>query len=409
MLVALVILLIFAAAAVAVGVVVYLVQAAVRSSIEQDVARHKADLAAHQASLLTRMRREIEAAAPSARSASAAPPASAGPAAVAGVNALRLKAAQQEEARLRSECEVRGAFSIDAEHVDAAAQAVQELEQVLKRARGPWTQTAVRWTRLILLRLRMLIDDWSSGSDIPSYLFALFAGVAIFCLMLLFGAMLDVPGSVTLAAAAVAGLIAFFSLAGFTATLSMTSAREDYDQLRAAEVHRQRAVAEGTARLQEAAARLSQFENLWQLREQYEAYRRQVEHLEAFFKNRRNQLLLRDWRHLRGIAFEQFLVEVFEALGFVVETTKASGDQGVDLIAMRDELRIAIQAKGYGGSVGNDSVQQAYTGMAFYRCNRCVVVTNSEFTRAAVEVADRVSCILIDRDRLPQLIAGQVF
>lgn len=88
-----------------------------------------------------------------------------------------------------------------------------------------------------------------------------------------------------------------------------------------------------------------------------------MEYLQGFFKNRRNQLLLRDWRHLRGLAFEQFLVEVFEALGYVVETTKASGDQSVDLIAVKDGIRIAIQAKGYDGNVGNDAVRQAYPGL----------------------------------------------
>ena len=96
-----------------------------------------------------------------------------------------------------------------------------------------------------------------------------------------------------------------------------------------------------------------------------------------------------EWRSLVSIDFENFLSDVFIGLGFEVQTTKASGDQGVDLVLTKSELRIAVQAKGYPHStVGNDAVMQVVAGMNHYRCARCVVVTNSTFTRAAVELGD---------------------
>ena len=87
--------------------------------------------------------------------------------------------------------------------------------------------------------------------------------------------------------------------------------------------------------------------------------------------------------------------------------TKSSGDQGVDLILTRGNDRIAIQVKGFVNSVGNGAVQQAHAGMAFYRCTRCAVVTNSEFTPAARELADRVGCQLIDCGGIEALITGR--
>lgn len=122
----------------------------------------------------------------------------------------------------------------------------------------------------------------------------------------------------------------------------------------------------------------------------------------------RYDLLATNWRDLRDVPFEDFLVRVFRSLGYQVRTTKRTGDQGVDLIATRGGRALAVQAKGYAGSVGNDAVQQAHTGMVFYRCDECAVITNSRFTRGARTLAARVRCVLIDGDQIPALINGRV-
>lgn len=120
-------------------------------------------------------------------------------------------------------------------------------------------------------------------------------------------------------------------------------------------------------------------------------------------------LLATDWRGLRDVPFEDFLVRVFRSLGYQVRTTKRTGDQGVDLILTRPGRRLAVQAKGYAGSVGNDAVQQAHTGTVFYGCTECAVITNSRFTRGAEELARRVGCVLVDEHGITALINGRVF
>jgi Restriction endonuclease len=120
------------------------------------------------------------------------------------------------------------------------------------------------------------------------------------------------------------------------------------------------------------------------------------------------QLIHTDWRGLRGVPFEGFLANVFRALGYQVETTKASGDQGVDLILTGKGKRIAVQAKGYEGNVSNHAVMEANSGMKYYKCDLCMVITNSSFTRAAVEHATGVNCLLVDGDHIPNLIEGRI-
>lgn len=128
----------------------------------------------------------------------------------------------------------------------------------------------------------------------------------------------------------------------------------------------------------------------------------------ASVQYQKDQLAQRNWRAMRGPDFEQFMREVFKTLGYQVQVTGASGDQGVDLIVTLHGRRIAIQLKGYLNSVGNSAVQEAYAGMTYYGCHACVVITNSVFTSSAKELAARVGCALIDEEIMPALIMGQV-
>jgi hypothetical protein len=127
------------------------------------------------------------------------------------------------------------------------------------------------------------------------------------------------------------------------------------------------------------------------------------------FQSRINYLRSVEWRNLQAVPFEEFLAEVFREWGYQVETTKVTGDQGVDLIVSRNGARTAVQAKGYiSSTVGNSAVQEAFTGMKIYKCQRCAVITNSTFTSSARQAATAVGCVLIDGEMLPSLIDGEM-
>ncbi len=115
-----------------------------------------------------------------------------------------------------------------------------------------------------------------------------------------------------------------------------------------------------------------------------------------------------NWRELRGVEFEQFLGSSLRALSFTVKGTNVTGDQGVDLLAVKGGIRLAIQAKGYAGAVGNDAVQQAFAGKKYYDFNCCAVITNSRFTPQARELARKLNCILVDGADLQQFLDGEI-
>jgi HJR/Mrr/RecB family endonuclease len=109
--------------------------------------------------------------------------------------------------------------------------------------------------------------------------------------------------------------------------------------------------------------------------------------------------------NMSGSDFEKLLYRLFEAMGYKVEWIGKSGDQGGDLIAVRDGERILIQAKCYRDwSTGNFAVQQVVGAMNHYNCNKTMVITTSHFTSEAITLAKDNKTELISKEQLQELL-----
>lgn len=108
---------------------------------------------------------------------------------------------------------------------------------------------------------------------------------------------------------------------------------------------------------------------------------------------------------LEGLEFEEYTKELLKKLGYKkVEVTKSSGDFGIDILAEKDFVSYAIQCKLYSSPLGNDSVQEAYSGKEYYGRDLAVVITNSTFTPAAKELAKKTNVLLWDREILEKML-----
>ena len=103
---------------------------------------------------------------------------------------------------------------------------------------------------------------------------------------------------------------------------------------------------------------------------------------------------------LTGVEFENFLCLLFEKDGYMCQKTKATGDQGIDIIATKEDSVVAIQAKRYSSAVGNHAIMEAVAGKNYYKADICMVITNNIFTSAAIELARANNVILWDRAEL---------
>lgn len=105
---------------------------------------------------------------------------------------------------------------------------------------------------------------------------------------------------------------------------------------------------------------------------------------------------------MTGVEFEKCIGDLFTRKGYSVSYTKATGDQGIDVIAEKDGYKLGIQAKRYTGSVGNAAVQEAVAGKQYYGLDKVMVITNSAFTQAAIDLANANDIVLWDREVLKE-------
>lgn len=109
--------------------------------------------------------------------------------------------------------------------------------------------------------------------------------------------------------------------------------------------------------------------------------------------------------NMDGHQFEHFCANVLMRNGFEnVSVTSGSGDQGIDIIAYKDDIKYGIQCKCYHSDIGNKAVQEVYAGKAYYNCHIGIVLTNRDFTRSAIELARNNGVILWNRTKLLQMI-----
>ncbi len=102
---------------------------------------------------------------------------------------------------------------------------------------------------------------------------------------------------------------------------------------------------------------------------------------------------------MTGEEFEDWLAILFRAAGWRVRHTRVTGDFGADLVlghGSEDEL--VVQAKRQARPVGIAAVQQAAAARMHYGTAQAMVITNTTFTPAAVELAASTGVILWDRD-----------
>ncbi|WP_233422723.1 restriction endonuclease [Pontibacillus halophilus] len=126
-------------------------------------------------------------------------------------------------------------------------------------------------------------------------------------------------------------------------------------------------------------------------------------------KKKRYQKKLRlsgigDIDKMDGNEFERYLAELFKAQGYNVKVTPGSGDYGADLLLKGEEGIIAIQAKRYSKPVGISAVQELAAAKAYYSAKAGWVVTNSRYTKPAMNLAVPNTIRLIEREELINMI-----
>lgn len=111
---------------------------------------------------------------------------------------------------------------------------------------------------------------------------------------------------------------------------------------------------------------------------------------------------------MSGLEFERYVAALLKRQGFAGIMLTERYDWGVDIIARKDGVRWGIQTKRSGGLVKVAAVRQVVAALNKYGCERAMVVTNSSFSRPAIEIARSNNCALVDRDRLTRWMSDML-
>ena len=111
---------------------------------------------------------------------------------------------------------------------------------------------------------------------------------------------------------------------------------------------------------------------------------------------------------MEGIEFEKVCADILSGNGFKnIMVTQGSGDQGIDVLAEKDDIKYAIQCKRYSSKLSNTPIQEVHAGRKYYKCQIGVVMTNNYFTKGAIELAEETGTLLWDRDKLIEMISNK--
>jgi len=93
--------------------------------------------------------------------------------------------------------------------------------------------------------------------------------------------------------------------------------------------------------------------------------------------------------------FELLCADLLGRAGWDAQVVAGAGDQGVDVVARRDNITAVFQCKLYSSPLGNTPVQEVHTGRAFYDADIAAVVSNADYTKGAHAAAAQTGVRLL--------------
>lgn len=96
--------------------------------------------------------------------------------------------------------------------------------------------------------------------------------------------------------------------------------------------------------------------------------------------------------------YEDYIGALFAQKGYSVTVSPQSNDWGIDVIAIKDDEKIGIQAKMYGQSnrsVNRRVIMELYGASAYQDCTKTVLATDGNIMPDAVKVAEKLGIEII--------------
>ncbi len=109
---------------------------------------------------------------------------------------------------------------------------------------------------------------------------------------------------------------------------------------------------------------------------------------------------------LSGIEFEDVIATLLAKLGCRVTRTRATGDEGIDLVLHLEGVKLVVQCKRWRGDIGAPIVRDFFGALIHAGAAHGFIITTARFTPSAVSFARQKPLTLIDGRLLLKWLAG---
>ena len=117
----------------------------------------------------------------------------------------------------------------------------------------------------------------------------------------------------------------------------------------------------------------------------------------------RRRRVRQHWMSLSGLQFEDELASVYRQLGYLVESTPKSGDQGIDLVLKKNGKTTIVQCKRHKQAVGPAIARELYGSLIASRANEAILACTAGFTTRATEFVQGKPIVLMSATELVSL------
>jgi len=109
---------------------------------------------------------------------------------------------------------------------------------------------------------------------------------------------------------------------------------------------------------------------------------------------------------LSPFEFEHFVARLLVEMGYSTKVTQKTGDYGVDIIAKKNKVVVAVQCKRFQEKnlVGNRDIQRILGARHSINAQKCILVTTSKFTKQAIQQSKGAPIELWDKELLHNFV-----
>ncbi len=109
-------------------------------------------------------------------------------------------------------------------------------------------------------------------------------------------------------------------------------------------------------------------------------------------------------KRMDPLEFERLVCRLYSKMGYEVQTTARTGDEGADGFLTKDGAKYVLQCKRVQNSVGQPILRDLYGTFMHFQCQGGIVVTTGSVSSAAREWAHGKPITIVEIDELQQLL-----